>query len=75
MMEAVLTSETSIYFNEATRCYIPESCHLIISLTKEYEWAGHVARMEEMKKMYVCSFCWKTVRDEATPKTQAWMGE
>jgi hypothetical protein len=25
-MEAVRASETSIYFNEITRCYIPESC-------------------------------------------------
>jgi len=28
MMEAVRTSETSIYFKENTRCYIPESRHL-----------------------------------------------
>jgi hypothetical protein len=28
MMEAVRTSETSIYFNETTRRYIPEGCHL-----------------------------------------------
>jgi hypothetical protein len=27
MMEAVGTSGTSVYFNDTTRCYIPESCH------------------------------------------------
>jgi hypothetical protein len=26
MMEAVHTSETSVYLNETTRCYIPECC-------------------------------------------------
>jgi hypothetical protein len=28
MMEAVCTSETSIYFNETTWHYIPDGCHL-----------------------------------------------
>jgi hypothetical protein len=28
MMESVHTSETSVYFNETTRRYIPKSCHL-----------------------------------------------
>jgi len=28
MMEAVRTSETSVYFHETTRRYVPESCHL-----------------------------------------------
>jgi hypothetical protein len=28
MTEALHTSETSVYFNETTRRYIPESCHL-----------------------------------------------
>jgi hypothetical protein len=28
MMEAVRISESSVYFNETTRRYIPESCHL-----------------------------------------------
>jgi hypothetical protein len=28
MMEAVRTSETTVYFDETTRRYIPESCHL-----------------------------------------------
>jgi hypothetical protein len=34
MMEAVLTSETSVYFNETTRRYIPEdySLHLLFCL-------------------------------------------
>jgi hypothetical protein len=32
MMEPVRTSETSVYFNETTRRYIPEGCHLAISL-------------------------------------------
>jgi hypothetical protein len=27
LMEAVRTSETSVYFHETTRHYIPESCH------------------------------------------------
>jgi hypothetical protein len=27
-MAAVCTSETSVYFNEITRCYIPASCHV-----------------------------------------------
>jgi hypothetical protein len=27
-MEAIPTSETSVYFNETARRYIPESCHL-----------------------------------------------
>jgi hypothetical protein len=28
MMEAVCTSETSVYFNEIVWLYIPEDCHL-----------------------------------------------
>jgi hypothetical protein len=28
MIEAVCTSKTSVYFNETTRCYIQEGCHL-----------------------------------------------
>jgi hypothetical protein len=28
MMKVVCTSETSVYFNETTRPYITESCHL-----------------------------------------------
>jgi hypothetical protein len=28
MMEVVHTSETSIYCNETTQCYIPDSCQL-----------------------------------------------
>jgi hypothetical protein len=28
MMEAVCTSETSVYFNDTTWCYIPEVCHV-----------------------------------------------
>jgi hypothetical protein len=28
LIEVLRTSETSIYFNETTRRYIPESCHL-----------------------------------------------
>jgi hypothetical protein len=37
MMEAVHTSETSAYFSEATRRYIPEDYHL------------HVRRRENLK--------------------------
>jgi hypothetical protein len=29
MTETVSTSEISIYFNETSQCYIPESCHLL----------------------------------------------
>jgi hypothetical protein len=29
MMEAVHTSEMLVYFNESTRHYIPEGCHLL----------------------------------------------
>jgi len=28
LMGTVRTSETSVYFNETTRLYIPEGCHL-----------------------------------------------
>jgi hypothetical protein len=28
MMEVVCTSETSVYFNKITLCYIPEGCNL-----------------------------------------------
>jgi hypothetical protein len=37
MMEAVRTSETSVYFNDITRRYVAESCHL------------HTRRRENMK--------------------------
>jgi hypothetical protein len=30
MIEAVRTYEMSVYFHETTRCYIPESCHLVV---------------------------------------------
>jgi hypothetical protein len=30
MMEAVCTSETLLYVNKTTRCYIQESCHLCL---------------------------------------------
>jgi hypothetical protein len=28
MMKAVRASETSVYFHETTRCYMPESCRI-----------------------------------------------
>jgi hypothetical protein len=31
MMAAVRTSETLVYFNETTRRYIPEGCHILCS--------------------------------------------
>jgi hypothetical protein len=31
MMEAMGTSETSVYFNEATQHYTPEGCHIHVS--------------------------------------------
>jgi hypothetical protein len=37
MMEAVRTSETSVYFNETTRRFISEGCHL------------HIRRRENLK--------------------------
>jgi hypothetical protein len=40
MMEAVHTSETLVYFNETTWCYIPEGCNLqagLVSLISR-EW-------------------------------------
>jgi hypothetical protein len=30
LMEAAHTSETSVYFNETTRRYIPEGSHLVM---------------------------------------------
>jgi hypothetical protein len=32
MKEAVSTSETMVYFNKTTWCYIPEGCHLHVTL-------------------------------------------
>jgi hypothetical protein len=37
MMEAVHTSETSVYLNKATRCYIPESRSLHIRCYENLE--------------------------------------
>jgi hypothetical protein len=37
MMEEVRTCETSVYFNETTRRYIPEGCNL------------HIRRLENLK--------------------------
>jgi hypothetical protein len=28
IMQVVRTSETSVYANDTTRCYVPENCHL-----------------------------------------------
>jgi hypothetical protein len=28
LMEAVHTPETSVYFNDATQCYVPEGCNV-----------------------------------------------
>jgi hypothetical protein len=41
MIVAVRASETSVYFNETTRRYIPEGCHL------------HTSRRENLKMTYV----------------------
>jgi hypothetical protein len=38
MMGAIHTSETSVYFNETTRRYILESCHLHTSHTLVAKW-------------------------------------
>jgi hypothetical protein len=46
IMEAVRTSETSVYFNETTRLFIPEGCHL------------HTRRLENLKSHTAVSmFC------------------
>jgi hypothetical protein len=42
MMEAVRTSETSVYFNGTTRRYIPEGCHF------------HTRRRENLKSQQTC---------------------
>jgi hypothetical protein len=39
-MEAVRTSETSAYFNENTRRYIPESCHIGINEVRKFSDVG-----------------------------------
>jgi hypothetical protein len=44
-MEAVRTSETSVHFNETTRRYIPEGCHL------------HASRREDLKSHVYTKFC------------------
>jgi hypothetical protein len=44
MMEAVRTSETSVYFNETTQHCIPEGCHL------------HTRRGENLKSHIVISY-------------------
>jgi hypothetical protein len=36
MMEAVHTSEISLYFHETTRRYIPERCHLKKEVSSYY---------------------------------------
>jgi hypothetical protein len=41
MMEAVRNAETSVYFHETTRRYIPEICHL------------HIRRRENLKSHVV----------------------
>jgi hypothetical protein len=49
MLEAVYTSETSVYFNKTTWHYIPEGCHLHklwILLLEEGEWsASHYSHL------------------------------
>jgi hypothetical protein len=42
MMEAVRTSEMSVYFNGTTRRYIPEGCHF------------HTRRCEKLKSQQTC---------------------
>jgi hypothetical protein len=42
IMEAVRTSETSVYFKETTWRYIPESCHL------------HTSRRENLQSHTFC---------------------
>jgi hypothetical protein len=36
-MDALRISETSVYFKETTRCYIPEGCHLYAD---RYLWSS-----------------------------------
>jgi hypothetical protein len=44
-MEVVRTSETWVYFNETTLCYIPESCHF------------HTRRRENLKSQSISLVC------------------
>jgi hypothetical protein len=53
MMEAVCTSETSVYFNETTRCYIPEA--IIFNKLKRFN--------------NICGTLKKTVKNEAGNET------
>jgi hypothetical protein len=55
MIDAVPTTEMSVYFKETTRRYIPESCHpLIIKMMKSRRmgWVGRVAGTGKMRNSY-----------------------
>jgi hypothetical protein len=61
MVEAVLTSETSVYFNEITRRYIQEGCH-------------HTRRRENLKSYPYSSFKHLTVPNSHRLVTTAQKG-
>jgi hypothetical protein len=45
MMEAVRTSETSVYFIETTRRYIPQGCHH--QVYKNFAWLNYSTVLTE----------------------------
>jgi hypothetical protein len=71
MMVAVQTSETSVYFNDITRRYIAEGCHLqykcsyrptasVVSMdTKSFQWrCQEDAQSEDLSDgLYFLAFC------------------
>jgi hypothetical protein len=60
MLEAVCTSETSVYFNKTTLGYIPQGCHLqnyeenILGQEKIYKMETGKTQSEEI---HVCVYC------------------
>jgi hypothetical protein len=46
MMQVVRISETSVCFNETTRRYIPENCHLIYIFCLEFVLDDNITNME-----------------------------
>jgi hypothetical protein len=54
VMETVRTSETSVYFNETTRCYILESCHLWIYSCHSQIFGADGTKMKLEIMKYTC---------------------
>jgi hypothetical protein len=59
IMEAVRTAETSIYFNETTRLYIPEYCHIHI-LSRESLKSRITVRLSFTRKLWCCALRYTT---------------